>query len=272
MPAIPPSAEASARPQTSVELRGPVAILRFSNPPEGTIAVKGAKQLLDHLTALLTNDTVRAVVLGGGQPGVFIRHADVAQISRAAEALADHRVEPQSFVDGIFPRLGHALEQADKPVIAAIDGICMGGGFEIALCCTARVVSPAATHIGLPEIRLGIFPGAGGTQRLPRLIGHHRARLFMLQGEVVDAAQALKLGLVDELAPEALPRAVEMAQSFASRPAGTVAAILSLTRQSPEPRFDEELTAFAAVMRDDPHVRARLHAFVERGEHLEDLD
>ena len=160
MPAVPPSAEVSAPLQTSVEMRGPVAILRFSNPPDGTIALKGAKQLLDQLTALLANDTVRAGVLSGGQPGVFIRHADVAQISRAAEALAEHRIEPQCFVDGVFPRLGHAIEQADKPVIAAIDGICTGGGFEIALCCTARVVSRAATHIGLPEIRLGIFPGA----------------------------------------------------------------------------------------------------------------
>ncbi len=258
--------------QVSVARRGPVAILSFTNPPDGTIAVKGAAQLLEQLTALLSDDRLRAVVLTGGQPGVFIRHAEVAQISRGAQALADRRIEPQSFVEGVFPRLGHAIEQADKPVIAAIEGVCMGGGFEIALCCMARVASPAATHIGLPEIRLGIFPGAGGTQRLPRLIGRHRARLFMLQGAVVDAARALELGLVDELVPNALGRAIEMAEAFARRPAGAVTAILRLTRAPPGPRFDEELTAFAILMRDDPQVRASLRAFVERDQRLHELD
>lgn len=263
---------AAASSQVTVERRGVVAVLRFSNPPDGYIANKGAGQMLEQMTQLLSDDAVRAVVVTGGQPGVFIRHAEVGQISRAAEALVDGRIEPQSFLAGPFPRLGHLIDAAEKPVIAAIDGVCMGGGFELALACTSRVASPAVTAIGLPEIRIGIFPGAGGTQRLPRLLGLHRARLFILQGAVVDARRALELGLVDELAPSALQRAIELASEYARRPAGAVAAVLRLTRDPQRLLFDEELLAFAELLRDQAQVRSELRQFVEGGKRLDELD
>ena len=248
--------------QVSVEHRGAVAILRFANPPSGLIANKGAAQLAEKLGELLGDKEVRAIALTSGQEGVFIRHADVSQISRAADALAEGKIHASAFFDGPFPRLGRMLDAATKPVIAAIDGVCMGGGFEIALACTMRVASPAAVSIGLPEIRIGIFPGAGGTQRLPRLIGNHRAQLFMMRGTVVDATQALELGLVDELAPSALDRAVELANEFARRPPGAMAAIMRLTQSIDDDGLEEEITSFASLLRDDPAVREQLRQFV----------
>lgn len=252
--------------------QGAVAIIAYHNPPSGLIPNKGATLLADALRAALDDPAVRAVVLTGGQEGVFIRHADVSQIVRAAEALQAGAIAPESFVDAPFPRLGALIEAADKPVIAAIDGVCMGGGFEIALCCMTRIIGAGVTAIGLPEIRIGIFPGSGGTQRLPRLIGTHRARRFMLDGAVIDAAAALELGLVDEVASNALERAIEVAEDYAARPSQAVAAILRLTRDNPPAeRLQAELVTFAELLRDDGAATDIMRDFVEQGGALQDM-
>ena len=259
--------------QSSVERRGAIAIVRFSNPPEGCIATQGAAQLADDIETLLSDPAVRGIVLTGGQDGVFIRHADVAQLVRAAEAISSGRTQPADFVDSPFARLTCLLDAADKPVIAAINGICMGGGLEIALACTMRVASPAVTEIGLPEIRIGIFPGGGGTQRLPRVMGWHRARLFMLKGAVVDATEAHALGIVDELAPSPLDRAIGLAQEFAKRPGGAVAAILRLTQGSDSrENLAAEAISFAELLRDDSSAVARMRKFVEERQKLDEVD
>jgi enoyl-CoA hydratase/carnithine racemase len=262
----------SADRQVSVEYRGAVAIARFANPPDGQIANKGAAQLHDAVAGLLADAAVRVIILAGGQEGIFIRHADVGQILRAGEALAAGHIKPGSFVDTPFALLGQLLDQASKPVIAAIDGVCMGGGLEIALACTMRIASPAACSIGLPEIRIGIFPGGGGTQRLPQLIGWHRARLFVLQGEVVDAAEALALGIVDELAPSALERALALAAIIASRPAVAVAAILGLMRPpAGQAELAGESLEFAKLLQHEPAVLAQIRQFLDCSSRLETM-
>lgn len=264
-------AEMTHRP-VEVERQGRVAIIRYSDPPLHTIRNSGAALIDAALNECLADDSIRVIVLTGGSADVFIRHADVAQIARAADALADGLIEPASFVDAPFPRLMRTLDNAEKPVIAAINGTCMGGGLEIALGCTMRIAASRVDHIGLPEIRIDIFPGSGGTQRLWRLLGWHRARLFMLRGEVVNAARAASLGLVDEVVESALDRAIEVAQELATRNPGAVAAILRLTRvRDADAGLNEELLTFAALLRDDPAVRARLARFVQEGERLDRL-
>jgi enoyl-CoA hydratase/carnithine racemase len=247
--------------QTSVERIGAVAVVRFDNPPSGFIASKGAAQLADAVETLFSDSSVRALVITGARSGVFIRHADVAQIVRAGEALTSQRIGIEDFLASPFVRLTRLCERAPVPVIAAIDGVCMGGGFEIALCCTFRIAASTVERIGLPEIRVGIFPGSGGTQRLARLIGPHRARAFILRGAVIGAGQALSLGLVDEVAPSALARAIELANELAGRSPAAVRAIMELTRMTDyESGLREEVLRFAALLQD-PETLARLRDF-----------
>lgn len=252
-----------------VERRGTAAIVRFSSPPDGYIANKGAARIGAAVKELLADEGVRGIVITGGQPGVFIRHADVGQITRAAEAIAEGKIHPADFISSPFPALGKLIDEAEKPVIAAIEGVCMGGGLEIAMACVMRIATPDAGSIGLPEIRVGIFPG-NGTQRLSRLIGRHKARLFMLNGTVVDAAKALELGLIDEVVPSALERALEIIEGLARRSAGVVTAVLRLTRE-PQELLEEEQIVFAELIRDDPSIRERTRQFVDRGERLDEL-
>lgn len=255
----------------SVEQAGAVAVVSFANSPEGTITVSGAGQLLEAMEALLSNPGVSAIVLTGGQEGIFIRHADVSQIARSFAAVAAGDIEPEAFKSSSFAALTSLLDGAPKPVIAAIDGTCMGGGLEIALACTLRVAGVGVSHIGLPEIRIGIFPGAGGIRRLTRLIGTHQARRFVLRGEIVDAHHALDLGLVDEVAPSALFRAKEIAAELANRSPAAIAAIMDLSKCSDDPtEFDRSSVAFASLALQDPALAAKLDNFCAAGTRLED--
>jgi enoyl-CoA hydratase/carnithine racemase len=258
--------------QSCIQRRGPVAVVEFKNEPSGLITVKGAAQLSDSVEELLQDSSIQAIVLTGGTPGAFIRHADVSQILRAGEALAANRVVPADFLISPFTRLTRLCETASVPVIAAIDGVCMGGGFEIALCCTFRIAGRGVKKIGLPEIRLGIFPGSGGIQRLGSLLGTHQARAFILRGAVVGAQQALTMGLIDEIADSAIARAVELANELARRPPAAVRAIIELSRRNDlEAGLQEEVTRFAMLLRDHPEILARLRAFVTGGESLDKI-
>jgi enoyl-CoA hydratase len=115
------------------------------------------------------------------------------------------------------------LELAPKPVVAALNGHALGGGAELSLACDLRLAAESAT-IGFPEISLGLFPGAGGSQRLPRLVGPHRARLLMMEGRRLSAAEALEIGLVDVVVPDAefSDAVVERARELAARPTRTI--------------------------------------------------
>ncbi|MFN3521687.1 MAG: enoyl-CoA hydratase/isomerase family protein [Phenylobacterium sp.] len=145
------------------------------------------------------------------------------------------------------------IAAAPKPVVAAINGLCMGGGFELSLYCDLRIASPDVAAIGLPETRIGIFPGGGGTQRLPRIIGEARALEMILRGLTVDGARAHDLGLVHELASDPLGRALEIADEFAARPAEGIAYAKRLTRAALDRPLSEGLAderrSFLEVMR-----------------------
>jgi enoyl-CoA hydratase/carnithine racemase len=155
-------------------------------------------------------------------------------------------------------------------VIAAINGTCMGGGLEIALACTMRIASPLVDKIGLPEIRLGIPPGAGGPQRLARLMGAHRARLFVLEGRVTDAATALALGIIDEVADDALERAASYGAGFARRSPTVVAEILRQTRAKDADDVAENALGFARCLAEAGSGPA-LRAVSESGADIDSL-
>src|SRR5690606_15409934 len=162
---------------------------------------------------LAGDESVKAAVLTSGKPDVFIAGADVDELRGVARAEDAERLSR----DG--QRLLDQLEQLRFPVVAAIQGACLGGGLEVALACRYRIASDhPKTMLGLPEVQLGLIPGAGGTQRLPRLIGLRAALDLILTGKSVNARRALSLGIVDEVVHPAIlgslarTRALELAQ------------------------------------------------------------
>jgi enoyl-CoA hydratase/carnithine racemase len=247
-----------------------VAIVTFVPAADGTISNRGAALLAETVAELIADENVGAIILSSEAPGVFIRHAKVAQIVRAAGALARGEVDEAAFTGSPFARLCNLLDRTPKPVIAAIDGICMGGGFEIALACTMRIASPKVSHIGLPEIRIGIPPGAGGPQRLARLIGAHSARLFALQGRTIDAAEAERLGVIDRMEADVLVAAVEVARDIASRDPAVVSELMQQMRPDDAAEIEANLIGFARCLRR-PAASKAMVAFLASGTALETL-
>ncbi|MGE5616701.1 MAG: 3-hydroxyacyl-CoA dehydrogenase NAD-binding domain-containing protein, partial [Bacillota bacterium] len=189
-----------AHVEYSVE--GPVAIATIDNPPVNALSHVVRAGLSDALARALGDAHVKAVVLiGAGK--LFSGGADITEFGKPPKS--------PSLRDVI-----RAIESSAKPVVAAIHGTAFGGGFEIALACHARIAL-AGAKLGLPEVKLGLIPGAGGTQRLPRLIGAEEALKLIVEGSPVPADKAKALGIVDELAADDLrAAAIAFAQRVAS--------------------------------------------------------
>lgn len=264
----------SDAPTVTVDHEGAVAVIRYANAPSGLISNKGAALLADRIGHELEREATRCLVLTGGEDGVFIRHADVSQIRRAGDAVASGAIRPEAFAASPFARIGHMLDASEKPVIAAINGVCMGGGLEIALACTLRIAASSPNYsIGLPEIRLGIFPGAGGIARLARLIGAHRARRFALEGAIVHAGAAAELGLIDELAADPVGRAIDLATIFAGRHPAAVAAIMELAAaEDDDSAIERSMIRFGELVGGSREIRHRLSAFAKGSRPLEGMD
>lgn len=140
-----------------------------------------------------TDDAIRGVLLTGAGPKAFVAGADISEL--AAQGPVDGKARAQ-LGQAVFRR----LERCGKPVVAAVNGFALGGGCELAMACHLRVASEAA-KFGQPEVKLGIGPGYGGTVRLPRLVGKGRALELLLTGDMIDAAEALRIGLVNRVVP-----------------------------------------------------------------------
>ncbi|HEY0593883.1 MAG TPA: enoyl-CoA hydratase-related protein, partial [Thermoanaerobaculia bacterium] len=199
----------------SLEIKEALAIVRIDVAGSKTNVLSLAlfDEMERTLEAIETSASIEAVVLASGKEGVFIAGADL----RAIEAI-ERPEEAESLA-----RRGHALldriARSQKPFVAAIDGAALGGGLEVALACRARVASDAPrTVLALPEVTLGLIPGAGGTQRLPRLVGLAAALPLLLTGARIRARRALAIGLVDKLvsAEELLDAAMEVAVQLAA--------------------------------------------------------
>jgi enoyl-CoA hydratase len=239
------------------ERRGATALIAYANPPFGTMTGRGSQEMLAAVRDAAADETCRAIVITGGLPDIFIRHYDVGELSTASDASANAPppppLAPGARPEGGFLALVDAIADAPKPVIAAINGLCMGGGFELSLACDLRIVGRSVTAIGLPETRVGIFPGGGGTQRLPRVIGEARAVEMILRGLTVDGPRAFEIGMAHEVADDPLARALEIAAEFAGRGAEGVAAAKRLTHAALDRPLAEgladERASFAQVLR-----------------------
>ncbi|MCC6917993.1 MAG: enoyl-CoA hydratase/isomerase family protein [Alphaproteobacteria bacterium] len=170
----------------TLEQDGDVAVLTIDSPPVNALSGPVRAALHDGMLQALKSDAKGIVLICGGR--TFIAGADITGFGKANTGPG---------LNEVFD----ALENSTKPVVAAIHGTALGGGLEVALTCSYRVAVPSA-KTGLPEVKLGLLPGAGGTQRLPRLVGAEKALGFMTTGDQISAADSLKLGIVDELVPE----------------------------------------------------------------------
>jgi enoyl-CoA hydratase len=166
-----------------------VEVIRLTHPPMNALSFELLTELADHVEALARDADLKAVVVTGNDK-VFAAGADLTQILGPTQ--------PEMI--GAFRRACDGLGKVPRPVIAAISGYALGGGLEVALGCDLRVASETA-RLGVPEILLGVFPGAGGTQRLPRVIGLSKAKEMIWSGRQVKPDEALAIGLVDRVAP-----------------------------------------------------------------------
>jgi enoyl-CoA hydratase len=190
---------------------GPVTTIRLQNPPLNLVTVELTKALDSVLAEIETDSEVRCVIVTGTGERAFCAGSDVKEF----ESLRGRVGEGKLLLEKAVYR---RLARLPVPTIAAIQADALGGGLELALCCDLRVADERA-KLGLPEVRLGVMPGSGGTQRLPRIIGVARAKEMILLGELIDAAEAAAIGLVNRVAPagDAMAIAQELARTIASR-------------------------------------------------------
>ncbi|MFY9269557.1 MAG: enoyl-CoA hydratase [Candidatus Manganitrophaceae bacterium] len=238
-----------------------VATVTLSNPPANVLTMPLVLELEKVVDELAGNQEVKAVVITGSGT-LFVAGADIKEIasissSKQGEALA---LRGQA----VFAK----IEQMPKPVIAAITGFCLGGGMELALACHLRVAGDRA-RLGQPEINLGIIPGFGGTQRLPRLVGKAKAIEMILTGDMINAQEAKALGLVNKVVPEGevLKQAVGLAKKIASKGRkaieGALRAIQEGTTQPLPAGLVLEATLFAQIC-ETADMKEGISAFLEK--------
>jgi enoyl-CoA hydratase/carnithine racemase len=195
-----------------VETEDAVATIRLDRPPVNALSIPMQDELTAAAAQVSADDSIRAVVLYGG-PRAFAAGVDIKEMAEASYAAM---VSGSRRLQAAFT----TVAKIPKPVVAAVTGYALGGGLELALCADFRVLGEKA-QVGQPEILLGVIPGAGGTQRLPRLIGPARAKDIVFTGRFVGAPEALAIGLADRVVPdnEVYQAARELAGRFASGPA-----------------------------------------------------
>ncbi len=199
-----------------LEREGRVAILTINRPKKLNALNEEVRDLtLGYLEEIEHDDGIGVVVITGAGDKAFIAGADIGEFE--GRSPFDQRQAMR------IPRIFDVMANFPKPVIAMINGFCLGGGCELSMSCDMRIASDQA-RIGQPEIKLGLIPGGGGTQRLPRLVGLGQAMKIILTGEMIGAEEARRIGLVDEVVPhdQLREKTLELAASIAARSPLTV--------------------------------------------------
>src|SRR5258708_4617011 len=213
-----------------------IAVITLGSPKRIYFDAEMGDVLTEALEGFAGDANVRVVVVTGGAPGYFNRHFNIPALIEIAESLrASGRQWPENatYNGGFFDKAMALCESMPKPVIAAISGTALAGAFEFALACDLRIAEDGAYLIGLPEAEIGLLPGAGGTQRLPRTIGTPAALMHILMGKALNPREAERKGLVHETVNgKALDRAMEIARRFCSHTPESLAYIKHLVRNA----------------------------------------
>jgi enoyl-CoA hydratase len=245
-----------------IDLRreGAALVATLNNPPRNLMNATMVQELHAVADSIAADDEVRALVLTGGADGIFITHYDVGELSQISDVIRQRDDAPRMTELHPLNQLTMKFRRMPQAIIAAINGTAMGGGCELTLGCDFRIMAQGF-QIGLPEVRVGILPGAGGTQRFARMLGQAKALELMLLGNTVDADEAARLGLVHRaVAPErVLPEALALAAELAQRPRTSIAEIKRCVYEGIELPMEEALRfeqdAFNRTMRSDDASR-----------------
>lgn len=243
----------------TLEIDGPIAVATLDEPPANALSLG----MIDALSAVLDaveQSDARVLIFRSAVPGFFVAGADLKLLGHAdGDVFADYMVRLRTTVERI-PLLA-------VMTIAAIDGHALGGGMELAAACTLRVGGPGA-KLGVPEIKLGLLPGAGGTQRLPRLLGRGAALELLLTGRSADSEEALRIGLIDRLARDGgEAEAHRLAETLARMPVSAMAAIVRCVDAARDLPLDEGLQVEGEeilALFDGADAREGVSAFLQK--------
>lgn len=261
---------------TYLQLRreGNTLVCTINNPPKNYLTQAILAELRTMVAEVETDDTLRALVITGGVEGIFITHYSVEELVRLAPILraqeASGAAEPHA-----MHKLIAKLQGLPIPVIAAINGTAMGGGCELALGCDFRYMARGA-QFGLPEVRIGLLPGAGGTQRYTRLLGAAKAMELLLLGDTLDAGEAARLGLIHRAVEpdELMPAVMALAEELGKRPPQAIALIKQCVYQGGDLAIREALAfeqdAFWQTMRSEDADRL-MRAYLEGDQSLDEF-
>lgn len=238
-----------------------VARITLHNPPANVLNLAVLKELEQVLNEVEEDEYVRVVILTG-RGRFFCAGADINELAH----LNSHHAGSEFAVRG--QGLLNRIERSEKPILAAINGTCVGGGLELALACHIRVAAAGAL-LGLPEIKLGLVPGFGGTQRLPRIVGVSKAVEMILTGESLPAEEALRIGLVSRVVPphEVMAQAEALAAKVTARGKSAVEAALHAIRGGLDIPLSEGLSREAELFGRlcvTPEKQEAVQAFLEK--------
>ena len=239
---------------------GNVAIVTIDNPPVNAMSFHVRAPLKDILLELRDDATVEAMVLAcAGR--TFVAGADISELTAQTPIVAKGRARAGQ---DVFRR----IETCPKPIIAVVNGFALGGGCELAMACHIRIASDAA-KFGQPESKLGLLPGFGGSQRLARLVGKGRAMQLLMTGEMIDAAEAYRIGLVNKVVPagELMGAAHEMMKAILANAPLAVALCIEAVDRGLEMSLDEGLILEAnhfAILAATDDMREGTKAFLEK--------
>lgn len=244
----------------NVQLEDRIAIVTINNPPANALSRIVLEELQELLGQWEADPVIKAIVLTG-EGRFFIAGADIKEFTQmdAADAKAASKLGQDLFT---------RMETFSKPIIAAINGPCLGGGLELAMACHIRLVAVEA-RLGLPELNLGLIPGYGGTQRLPRLVGKGRATQLILTSEMIDGVEAHRIGLAEAVYPveQLLEEAKKLATVIVNKSAVTVklalAAIHAAGTLSTEEGMEKEAKLFGEAFATED-VKEGVAAFIEK--------
>jgi enoyl-CoA hydratase len=255
------SPESKSEPEVLVEIDGHVARVTINRPEVlNALRLKTLDMLEEVFDQLANDDSVRVVVITGAGEKAFVAGADVKELQ---DLDSDSGRQFSERGQALFRK----LEVMPKATIAAVNGFALGGGCELAMACDIRVAAENA-RFGQPEINLGIIPGYGGTQRFTRLVGYGKAAELLMTGNMVDAAKASELGLVERVVPEgsAVKEATDLARLIAGKSPLAIAAIkrtMDASQGDHSPGYMTESAEFGSIMETGDKAEG-IKAFLEK--------